>query len=66
MRVLRSARFSVTRTNDTFAASSAGSVAHFWTNTRTARSSALNSPADSGISVSAYGNRIATPRGCSR
>ena len=51
------------RTNVTFAASSAGSVAHFWMNTRTARSSAPASPADSGISVSAYGKRMATPSG---
>ena len=64
-RELTSARFSVMSTNVTLAASSAGSVDHFWMNTRTARSSALDSPADSGISVSAYGNTTATPSaGC--
>ena len=42
MRALMSARFSVTSTNVTLAASSAGSVDHFWMKTRTARSSALD------------------------
>ena len=66
MRELMSARFSVISTNVTLADNSDGSVAHFWMKTRTARSSALDSPADSGISVSTYGRITATPSGVSR